>query len=259
MKVLIVDDEPVARRGLRRQLDHLVGVTCVGECGGRAEAVTAIVDRRPDVVLLDVQLGQGTAFEIIEEIGVDAMPVVVFVTAYDRHAVKAFEVHALDYVLKPVDPNRLREALDRAASLLSLQREASLADRLEGLLAQRGAAAPEPGARAPSQRFVVRDADRLSFLDIEQIDWFESAGNAVRVHSAGRAYLMRTTMDRVAQRVAGRSTFVRVRRSALVNLRAVATLERYGKGTFVVHLRDGTKVISSRFYQAELRGLLSNS
>lgn len=257
MKVLIVDDEPVARRGLRRQLAQLPGVTCVGECGGRDAAVAAIVERRPDVVLLDVQLGRATAFEIIEEIGVDAMPVVVFVTAYDRHALKAFEVHALDYVLKPVDPARLREALERAASLLSLQRGASLADRLEGLLAQHATAAPETVAPpTTSERLVVRDGDRLSFLEIDQIDWFESAGNCVRVHSAGRAYLMRTTMDRLGQRLAGRAAFIRVRRSAIINVRAVATLERYGKGMYVVHLRNGTKIISSRYYQPALRRLL---
>src|SRR6185437_12296287 len=129
-KVLVVDDEPVARRGLRRQLAALGGVTCVAECGGRAEAVAAIVEHQPDVVLLDIQLGRATAFDIIEEIGIDAMPLVVFVTAYDRHAVRAFQVHALDYVLKPVDPERLREAIDRAASMLSLQRGVALADRL---------------------------------------------------------------------------------------------------------------------------------
>ena len=103
---------------------------------------------------------------------------------------------------------------------------------------------------------MVRDADRLSFLEIEQIDWFESAGNYVRVHSAGRAYHLRTTMDRVAQRLAGRGTFIRIRRSALINIRAVSTLERYGKGTFVVQLRNGTRIISSRYYQPALRRLL---
>jgi two-component system LytT family response regulator len=254
MRVLVVDDEPIARRLLLRQLAALPGIVCVGEFSDRNEAVAAIVERHPEVVLLDIQLGRETAFEIIEEIGVDAMPVVVFVTAYDRHALKAFEVHALDYVLKPVDPVRLQEALERAATLLSLRRGASLADRLEGLLAERGAVAPSLAAPS-SERFVVREGDRLALLEVEQVDWFESAGNYVRVHSGGRSYVMRMTMDRVAQRLAGR-TFVRVRRSAIVNLRALATLERYGKGTFVVHLRNGTNIISSRYYQPGLRELL---
>jgi len=256
MNVLIVDDEPVARRGLRRVLDQLAGVTCVGECGGRDDAIAAIVERRPDVVLLDVQLGRASAFEIIEEIGVDAMPLVVFVTAYDRHALRAFEVNAMDFVLKPVDPVRLGEALERAASLLSLRQQASLTDRLEGLLAQRDAAAPETVAMPPSERLVVREGDRLSFLEIDQISWFESAGNYVRVHSAGRAYLKRTTMDRMAQRLASRPNFIRVRRSAIINVRAIATIERYDKGTHVLHLKNGTRIISSRYYQPALRRLL---
>jgi two-component system LytT family response regulator len=257
MKVLIVDDEPTARRGLKRQLSELPGVVCVGECGGRDAAVQAIVERRPDVVLLDIQLGRTTAFDIIEEIGVDAMPVVVFVTAYDRHAVKAFEVHALDYVLKPVDPARLREALERAASFLSLQRGATLADRLEGLLAQlTPSSAPEPSVVPPSERLVVRDGERLAFVEIDQVEWFESAGNYVKVHSGGRSFIMRATMDRIAQRLANRPGFVRVRRSALINLRAVASLERYGKSAYVVHLRNGVKIISSRYYQPALRRLL---
>jgi two-component system LytT family response regulator len=256
MKVLIVDDEPVARRGLRRQLGELAGVTCVGECGSRDMAVAAIVERRPDVVLLDVQLGRGTAFEIIEEVGVEDMPLVVFITAYDRHAVKAFEVHALDYVLKPVDPVRLKEALERAASVLSLRRGASLAERLEHLLTQRTVAPPDPVAASAPGRIVVRDGERLALIDVDQVDWFESAGNLVRVHSGGRAYFVRSTMDRLAQRFAARNGFVRVRRSALINVRAVATIERYDKGSYVVRMRNGVKVISSRYYLPGLRRLL---
>jgi two-component system LytT family response regulator len=259
MKVLIVDDEPTARRGLKRQIGEIPDVVCVGECGGRDAAVLAIVERRPDVVLLDIQLGRTTAFDIIEEIGVDAMPVVVFVTAYDRHALKAFEVHALDYVLKPIDPARLREALDRAASFLSLQRGASLADRLEGLLAQHTPTPPSVAEPPTSERLVVRDGERLSFVEIDHVEWFESAGNYIKVHSSGRSYVMRATMDRLAQRLAGRSNFVRVRRSALVNVRAIATLERYGKSAYVVLLKSGAKIISSRYYQPALRRLLKTS
>jgi two-component system LytT family response regulator len=155
-----------------------------------------------------------------------------------------------------VDPARLREALDRAQSLLALQRGASLADRLEGLLAQQTAVAPDVAAAPRADRLVVREGDRLSFVEIEAVDRFESAGNHVRVHSAGHSYLMRTTMDRMAQRLSARGEFVRVRRSAIVNVRAIDTLERYGKSAFIVRLRDGAKIISSRFYQPALRRLL---
>lgn len=259
MKVLIVDDEPVARRGLRRQLSQLPGVTCVGECGTCAEAVTAIRDHQPDVVLLDIQLGRANAFDIVETIGVDAMPLVVFVTAYDRHAVKAFEVHALDYVLKPVDPERLREAIERAASTVSLRTAVSLADRLEGMLAdaKRTSRGVESAAGPSLERLTVSGADgRFVLLEIDQVEWFESAGNYVRVHSRGRTYLMRSTMDRVAQRVAARNWFIRVRRSAIVNGRVVASLERNGKSSFIVHLRTGATVTSTRFYHSTIRRLL---
>jgi two-component system, LytTR family, response regulator len=251
MNVLIVDDEPVARRGLRRQLAQIPGVTCVGECAARDEAIAAVIKHRPDVVLLDVQLGRTTAFEIIEAIGVDVMPFVIFVTAYNRHALKAFEVRALDYVLKPVDPKRLREALDRAEAMLSLtslQRGASLADRLEGLL----------GDVPPPDRLVVKDGERIAFVDIAQVEWFESAGNYVRVHSVGRTYAMRTTMDRVEERVRALRTFIRVRRSAIINVRAIASLERYDRSAFVIQLQRGSKIISSRFYHAALRDLVRN-
>jgi two-component system LytT family response regulator len=223
------------------------------------EAVSAIRDRQPDVVLLDIQLGRVNAFDIIEAIGVESMPLVVFVTAYDRHAVKAFEVHALDYVLKPVDPERLREAVDRAASTLSLRHAVSLADRLEGLLGevQRTMQRTEPPDDRALERIVVRDAaDHVSLLEIEQVEWFESAGNYVRVHSRGRSYLMRTTMDRVAQRLAAQRRFIRVRRSAIVNVRAVASLAPNGRFSFSVHLRSGATVTSSRFYQPAIRRLL---
>jgi two-component system LytT family response regulator len=257
MKVLVVDDEPLARQVLRRALERLPNVACVGECGRRDEAVALILERKPDVVLLDVQLGRTTAFEIIEDVGVDDMPLVIFVTAYDRHALRAFEVHALDYVLKPVDPDRLREALDRAASLLALQRGASLGDRLERLLAHLPTDLAPRVAPAPAQRLTVQDGEGLRLLDASQVDWIESAGNYVHVHSGGRTYVIRTTMDRVARRLAA-DTFLRVRRTALINTRAVAKIERYGKGTYVVHLRGGAQVVTGRFYQAGLRRLLQS-
>ena len=258
MKLLIVDDEPLAREGLRREVSRLPGITVVGECGTRADAVDVIVERRPDVVLLDIQLGRGTAFEIIEEIGVDAMPLVIFVTAYDRHALKAFEVHAVDYLLKPVDPARLRDALDRAAVQATQQRERTTVSRLEALLESLGSATGAAAPAARPVRLVVRDGERLMFLDVNRIEWIESAGNQVRVHAGARSYLMRVTMDRLEQRLAGRGDFIRVRRSALINVRAVATLERYAKGMYTLRLTSGATVTSSRYHQAALRELIRN-
>src|SRR6185436_14958164 len=178
VKVLIVDDEPLARRGLRRELDRIPDTTCVGECATRDEAVAAIVQRRPDLVLLDVQLGRATGFEVIERVGVESMPLVVFVTAYDRHALRAFEVHAVDYVLKPVDPDRLRDALLRAGRLRSLEQGASLVERLEGLLAAQSSTR-EPRAISTTDRIVVQQGTRRAFVDIQAIEWIEAYGNYV--------------------------------------------------------------------------------
>jgi two-component system LytT family response regulator len=253
VRVLIVDDEPVARRGLRRELQRMPGVSCVGECATRDEAVAAIVGERPDVVLLDVQLGRSSGFEVIETVGLEAMPLVIFVTAYDRHALRAFDVHAVDYVLKPVDPERLHEALERAARLKSLENESSLADRVERLLALQTAVAPAP-VRAPD-RIVVPDGARLAFVDVEAIDWIEAFGNHVRLHVGARSHVLRSTMTRMEQRV-GMGRFIRIRRSALVNVRAIVTLEPYGKGMFTVNLRGGTVLVSSRYHQTGLRRLL---
>jgi two-component system, LytTR family, response regulator len=259
MRVLIVDDEPVARQGLRRELARLPGVVCTGECGGRDEAVAAIVDQQPDVVLLDIQLGRHSAFEIIEQIGVEEMPLVIFVTAYDRHAIRAFEVNALDYVLKPVDPIRLGEAMDRANRAMAAEDRATVPGRKRALEA--GRAALPLGEPEPLERIVVRDGERLTFVEVDAIDWIEARGNYVGVHVGARTYTARTTMDRIGRRLAGAGQaggprFVRIRRSALVNARAIRTVSRYSKGMFQLELRGGAKIVSSRYHQAALRELL---
>jgi two-component system LytT family response regulator len=259
--VLIVDDEPLARRGLRRELERMPGMVCVGECATRDEAVLAIRAGRPDLVLLDVQLGRATGFEVIERVGAEAMPLVVFVTAYDRHALRAFEVHAVDYVLKPVDPDRLRDAIDRATRLRTLERGASLAERLERLLAgpaEQGAPAATPPAAVPD-RIAVSQGERRAFVDVPAIDWVEAYGNYVRLHAGGRTHLLRSTMTRMEQRLGTSNAaahFIRIRRSALVNAQAIVTVEPYGKGMFLVTLRDGARLVSSRYHQTGLRRLL---
>jgi two-component system LytT family response regulator len=252
VKVLIVDDEPLARLGVRRLLEPLPGVVIAGECGTGAEAVSAIVERRPDLVFLDVQMPGGSGFEVIEQLGAEVMPPVIFVTAFDRHAVRAFEVHALDYLLKPIDPDRFHDAFDRAARLLA-RAPGAHGRRLEGLLREVIA----PAARAPLTRLAVREGGRIFFVEAGEIAFVEAAGNYARLHVGRRTHLVRRTMDGLGRRLG--PDFVRIRRSLLVNAKEIAALEPYGKGSFAVLLRDGGKLISSRYYGARLRELVAET
>lgn len=255
MRVLVVDDEPLARRGLRREVERLPGWSVVADCATRDEAIAGIATHRPDIVLLDVQLGRSTGFEVIESFGVDDMPPVVFVTAYDRHAVRAFEVHAVDYVLKPVDPERLREALGHAARQRRLAQGPALAERLQRVMDQRSAPVPDDRAGPPIERLAVRDGARVMFVAVDQVDWIEAWGNRVRVHASARTHVLRGTMANLQESL-GSGRFIRIRRSALVNVRAIEAVEPFGKGTFLVTLRNGTRIVSSRYQLSTLRALL---
>ncbi|HEX6617031.1 MAG TPA: LytTR family DNA-binding domain-containing protein [Gemmatimonadales bacterium] len=256
MRVLIVDDEPLARRGLRQELARFPAAEIVGECANGLEAVQAVVERAPDLVLLDVQMPGLNGFDVIERVGADAMPAVIFVTAYDRHALRAFEVHALDYVLKPIDPDRFRDAMERAsASLARRDLPGSTGDRLEAA-ARMGATQSRSGTAAPPlSRVVVQEGGKLCFLETTAIDWIEAAGNYVRLHAGTREHLIRGPLARFAARL-GTERFVRIRRSALVNVRAITSLERYGKASWTVSLRSGSRLVSSRYYVRQIRALL---
>jgi two-component system LytT family response regulator len=261
MRVLIVDDEPIARRGMRRLLEQQPGVEIVGEYGDGAAAIEAIVARTPDLVFLDVQMPGLSGFDVIERVGPEAMPGVVFVTAYDRHALRAFEVHAIDYLLKPLDPDRFRDALERAARALARERTAEAADRLDALLRRlqapsAGAVGGGDGGGLELERLVVREGGRLFFVAADELDWIEAAGNYVKLHAGSKTHLVRHTMDRLARRLGRR--FVRIRRSALVNVRAIATLEPYAKGSFTIALQSGVRLTSSRYYLSQLKTLLSD-
>ena len=253
MKVLVVDDEPLARLGLRRLLEPLPGVEIAAECGSGAEAVRAIAECAPDLVFPDVQMPGGSGFDVIEQIGADLMPPVVFVTAYDQYAVRAFEVHAVDYLLKPLDPDRFRDALERAAR--AVERRAGRGrqpgrGRLGALL---DAVESRP-APAPLTRLAVRDAGRIVFVEAKDVAYVEAAGNYARLHVGPRAHLLRRTMNGLERRLG--AGFVRIRRSLLVNAAAIAALEPYGKGTYTVLLRDGSRLLSSRYYGARVRDLV---
>ena len=254
MRVLIVDDEPLARRGVRHELERFPGVEIVGECGNGTDAVDAVVERAPDLVLLDVQMPGLTGFDVIERVGADLMPAVIFVTAYDKHALRAFDVHAVDYLLKPIDSDRFRDAMDRAAAAVTRKR-GDAANRLDAVVRERASRDGEGAARPPLERLVVEERGKLLFVQTAAIDWIEAAGNYVRLHVAAREHVIRGPLIRLAGRL-GAGRFVRIRRSALVNAQAIASLERYGKGSYAVTLRSGTTLVSSRYYVRQIKAVL---
>jgi two-component system, LytTR family, response regulator len=240
LRVLIVDDEPLARRGLRARLRAMPDVEIVGECASGAAAVTAIEEREPDLVLLDVQMPEVDGFAVIEAIGVDRMPLTIFVTAYDAHAVHAFDVNALDYLLKPIDTERFALAVDRARQRLAESKGIARGPALTRVLADTNAG-----------RIVLRDGSRVLLFDQRDIDWLGADGDYVRVHVKGRNYLVRHTMTAMESRL-DKQQFARVHRSTIVNVSRVAEIRRRGERDFHVVLTDGTRLRMSRAYRARL-------
>ena len=264
IRAIIVDDEPLARRGIRARLDRAGGYTIVAECASGREAVAAIREHAPNVVFLDVQMPGIDGFGVIEEIGADRMPVVIFVTAYDTHALRAFEAHAFDYLLKPIDDVRFATTLERTRRRVVEREESEVARRLAALMQDlRPALAaaesaptrrPEAGEPAPlPNRIVIRDRDRMLFIDVGDIDWISADGDYVRIHTAGKSHLVRDTMLAMEQRLDA-TQFVRIHRSAIVNVARIRELRPYSSREYAVILHDGTRLRLSRRYRDRLRG-----
>ena len=261
LDVLIVDDEPLARRGVRELVAGRPNVAEVREAGGGAEAVRVIRERRPDLVFLDVQMPRVDGFGVIEAVGLLAMPPVVFVTAYDAHAVRAFEVHAVDYLLKPYDQARFRTALARARERIHPSPNESdappdddvrLRALLRGLLESGGGpeGARELVAPASAEHVAVRVDGALRIVRLDEIDWFETEGNYVRIHAGRQSYLVRQTAAHLESQLDPRR-FVRIHRRYLVNLARVHEVQPWFGGDAVVVLRDGTKLRLSRTYREQ--------
>ena len=265
LRVLIVDDEAFARQRLRRLLGELSDIDVVGEASNGREAVTLITTHNPDVVLLDVQMPRVDGFAVLHALDGPA-PLVIFVTAFDEHAVTAFNVHAFDYILKPVDPSRFAEAIERArtqvAQTSAAERHAKLVAFLEGTpgTAPREALgdALEPsaaGSRGSIDRLLVKDEGRMYFVPVGEIDWIEAFGNYARVHTGPRTHLIRETMATL-ERALDVRRFARIHRSTIVNLDRVRQMDLWGSGDYMVRLVDGTQLKLSRWYRDRLEARL---
>jgi two-component system LytT family response regulator len=249
IRTLIVDDEPLARERMRSLLQKEPDVKIVAECRDGQEAVSAIRRESPDLVFLDVQIPEPDGFAVLEAVGAERAPVVVFVTAYDQYALQAFEVHAVDYLLKPFDEERFQKALGRARSAVLSRNGEGVDERLLSLL--RDLKAP-PGYL---ERLVVKSAGRLFFLRTEEIDWIESAGNYVSLHAGGETHLLRETMTALEGRL-NPARFVRIHRTAIVNLDRIKELQPLFHGEYQVVLRDGTELTLSRGYRERLQEII---
>jgi len=246
IRALVVDDEPLARQRLCRLLQEEPDVEIVGECADGGDAVATIRARRPDLIFLDVQMPVLDGFGVLEALGGDPLPAVIFVTAYDRYALRAFEYNALDYLLKPFDRERFRKALERARSHLGPDKEA---DRAEQLL---GAVEEFKSEGKALERLVIKSSGRVFFLRVEEIDWIEAAGNYVRLHVGKEAHLLRDTMSSLEARLDPKR-FLRIHRSTMVNIERIQELQPLFHGDYVVILRNGAQLNLSRGYRQRLQ------
>jgi len=251
MRALLVDDEEIARRGLRIRLERAGDVSVVGECANGAEAVGAIKRLTPDVVFLDIQMPELSGMEVAEALPAQSLPHIVFVTAFDQYAVRAFEVHALDYLLKPINDRRLAETLRHARAAISDVRDGAYARQVvaafAGLAQNHGVTTPAPA----SDRIAIPVDDRLAVVRVAEIDWVGALGNYVSLHVGKKSWHLRETVSAMEQRLAPHG-FVRIHRSTLVNVQRVTELRSLSNGEFSVALIDGTLLKLSRGYRESL-------
>jgi two-component system, LytTR family, response regulator len=251
LRVAIVDDEAPARGLLREYLGGEPGVEIVAECSNGFEAVRRLTETTPDVVFLDIQMPKLDGFEVLELL--EHPPAVVFVTAYDEYALKAFEVHAVDYVLKPVGRERLHEALEQVRARVAAPAAAPGVTAAPPSPAALAAAARPPGTHL--ERLLVRDGADVHVIPVQQVEWIEAQDDYVAIRAAGKTHLKPQSLSELAASL-DPARFVRVHRSFVVNVERLARLERYAKDSFVAVLHDGKEVPVSRAGHARLKELL---
>jgi two-component system, LytTR family, response regulator len=249
MRVLIVDDEPLARRGVIARLKRFKDMELVGDCEDGVSAVARIAELRPDLVFLDVQMPGMDGFEVLRALPREGLPSIIFLTAYEQHALRAFEVHALDYLLKPIEDERFTAAIQRARQFADSQAKAQLDERLLQLL--------DEHSGKYASRFAVRSGSRIIVVFAEDVDWVGTAGDYTELHSGGKAHLLRETMSTLEQRL-DPAQFIRVHRSRMVRLKCVRELKAIGNREYIVKLSDGSEHRASRTYADQLERWLSS-
>ncbi len=248
IKTLIVDDEPLARERVRRMLQDEKDIAIVGECVGGLEAVETIERIAPDLVFLDIQMPQMNGFEVLQSIEPPNVPVIIFVTAFDQYALKAFEFHALDYLLKPFSKDRLRSALNRVREQIQITQPNTVDERLTALLNDLKT------ENKYLERLLLKSSGRIYFVKTDEVDWIESAGNYAKLHVGRETHLLRETMSGLEESL-NPENFLRIHRSCIVNIDRVKELHPLFSGDYMVIMQDKRELTLSRNYRDRLLNL----
>jgi two-component system LytT family response regulator len=248
MRALIADDEPLARTALLRLLKRDRGITVVGQCDDGEAAVEAVRELRPDLLFLDVQMPEMDGFQVMEAIGVEQMPVTIFITAFDRYAIRAFDANAVDYLLKPFGADRLARAVARARDRWQGRQDKDTAQRLFALLDSRY-------QTDYAQRLTVASGGRILFVPVADIDWIEAEGNYARLHAGRRVYDVRETLQALMEKLDPRE-FIRIHRSTIVNARRIREVQPWFQGSHIVLLQNGEELRMSRYQRDAVERLL---
>ncbi|HXW99589.1 MAG TPA: LytTR family DNA-binding domain-containing protein [Candidatus Acidoferrales bacterium] len=249
IRTIIADDEGLARTKLRVLLNSESGVNVVAECRDGKQTVAAVQSHKPDLLLLDVQMPDVDGFEVLKQIPAHEMPLVIFTTAFDHYAIRAFEAHALDYLLKPFNQERLHHALERVKTELLKSHEQTLRTRILDLLGEVKPDSPQ------LRRLVIRTAGRVVFLDLNEVDWIEAAANYVKLHVGKDSYLLREGIGHISSRL-DPDRFVRIHRSSIVNVSRIRELQPCDSGEYIAVLRDGKELSCSRGCRPQLLRLI---
>jgi two-component system LytT family response regulator len=248
LRVLIVDDERLARVKLRTLLTAETAVEVVADCQNGVQAIAAVRHHKPDLMFLDVRMPQQDGFQVLQALAADEIPQIVFTTAYDQYAIRAFDSSAVDYLLKPFDQERLHRAIERARAGLLRSHERALADRMLQVLSRTDAAATE-------ERLLVKADGRLIFLNLEDIDWIEAAANYVRLNAGNASYVIRDNIGRLATKLDPKR-FARIHRSIIINVHKLKELQPCDNGEFIAVLSSGKALSCSRGYRSEILRLI---
>jgi len=268
IRAIIVDDEPLARRGLELRLQDAQGIEIVRQCANGREALAAIAELHPDLMFLDIQMPGLSGFDVLAQVPQESLPMIVFVTAFDRFAIDAFEAHALDYLLKPVDDSRLARALERVRAQWQQRQALAQREQLMAMLGDlngQGQIEPESlasQASQPARRYAtmlpIRVGRETLRLDVSTIDWIDAAGDYMCVHAAGQTHVLRATMKELEEML-DPQVFLRVHRSTIVNLARVRSLRPHLNGECFLKLQSGQEVKLSRSFRDKVELLLDRS